>query len=344
LAALAEIQGTSAAEPAAKSDRSPLGLVINSYWVRRDRPLSPEFPPLAEPLAFVAQAAKLGAAGVQVRVPPGNAAQLTELRAAVERHGLYLEGMVSLPKDEGDASRFEAELQALRTTGADVARTVCMSGRRYEVFDSAGQFRQFQEQAWRSLTLAEPLARRAGVRLAVENHKDWRFDEMLTWLRRLSSEHVGVCLDTGNSMALLEEPHAVVEAYAPYTLSTHIKDMGVAPADDGFLLAEVALGRGCLDLPRMFATLRKTRPAVRFNLEMITRDPLRIPCLGTKYWATLEGVSGRELADTLRRVREATKAEPLPLLSKLGHLEQLRAEAENVAASLAFADKKLRPA
>ena len=60
---------------------------------------------------------------------------------------------------------------------------------------------------------AEVVAARAGIRLAVENHKDWRIDEMLGWLKRLSS-NAGVCLDTGNSIALLEDLHEVVDAYA----------------------------------------------------------------------------------------------------------------------------------
>jgi hypothetical protein len=36
---------------------------------------------------------------------------------------------------------------------------------------------------------------------------------MLGWLKRLSS-NAGVCLDTGNSIALLEDLHEVVDAYA----------------------------------------------------------------------------------------------------------------------------------
>ena len=69
--------------------------------------------------------------------------------------------------------------------------------------------------------------------------------------------------------------------------------MAVAEYDEGFLLAEVPLGEGFLDLPKMIALLREARPDIRFNLEMITRDPLRIPCLTDQYWATSANVPGR---------------------------------------------------
>jgi 3-oxoisoapionate decarboxylase len=192
-----------------------------------------------------------------------------------------------------------------------------------------------------SLELAEPIAARAGVQLAVENHKDWRIDEFLDLLKRLSSKHVGVCVDTGNSVSLLEEPHAVVEAYAPFALTTHFKDMAVAECDDGFLLSEVPFGTGFLDLGKIVMVLRAKRPEIRFNVEMITRDPLRVPCLSARYWATLDRVSGRDLADALARVRKHAWKKPLPRLTGLSEEQQLRAEEENVVQSLAFARKRL---
>src|SRR6266436_1169639 len=93
-------------------------------------------------------------------------------------------------------------------------------------------------------------------------------------LKRVNCDQVGVCVDTGNSIALLEDPMEVVEALAPWAFSTHVKDMGIGEYPEGFLLAEVPLGTGMLDLPRMVGILRKAHPEVRFILEMITRDPL----------------------------------------------------------------------
>lgn len=319
----------------------PLGLVIHSYAVRSSKPLPPDFPPINNPLAFVEHAAVLGAAGIQTRIGTPDAAALDRLKESVARHGMYLEGIVALAKDDADVARFEAEVVAASRAGANVVRTVCLSGRRYEQFTTRKEFDEFAERSWKSLVLAEPIVARHQVRLAVENHKDWRIEEMLGWLKRLDSPWVGVCLDTGNSIALVEEPHAVVEAYAPWTMTTHLKDMGVAEYDEGFLLAEVPLGAGFLDLPWIVATLRRRRPEVRLNLEMITRDPLRVPCLTEAYWATMSHVRAAELAEALTRVRKHRVAGELPVVSKLPPREQLQAEADNIDRSLRYAKHKL---
>jgi sugar phosphate isomerase/epimerase len=328
-------------EERAPRPRTKMGLVIHSFWVRRDKPLAPEYPAISDPVEFVAAAARFGAAGIQTGLGTRDTDHIQRLRTAIEQHEMYFEGTVGLPKDDTDVVRFDAELQAAAQAGATVLRTVCMNGRRYEVYDTVEQFRQFTDQAWKSLRLAEPIAARHKIRLAVENHKDWRIDEMLGWLKRLSSEHVGVCLDTGNSIALLEEPHEVVEAYAPWTFTTHFKDMGVAEYEEGFLLSEVPLGSGYIDLKRVVDTVHKFHPEARLNLEMITRDPLRIPCLTKKYWATLSAVPGSVLADMLADVRRHKSPRPLPVVSRLDHRAQLDIEAANVTASLDYARETL---
>ena len=327
------------AEDASKPQ--PLGLVINSYWVRRDHPLDARYGGVADPIDFVATAAAVGAAGVQTGLGVRDVAYVARLRETLERRGMYLECSIGLPADERDVPRFEAELATARQAGADIARSVCMNGRRYEVYDTRQAFRDFATRAWKSLVLAEKAAAKAGVRVAIENHKDWRVDEMLAGMERLSSEHVGVCVDTGNSVALLEEPHAVVEAYAKWALTTHLKDMAVAEYDDGFLLAETPLGEGFLDMPRIVATLRAARPEIRLNLEMITRDPLRVPCLTDKYWATLDDVPPRELARALARVRRHRANRSLPVISGLPRIEQLEVEERNIATCLAYARSRL---
>ena len=179
------------------------------------------------------------------------------------------------------------------------------------------------------------------MRLAVENHKDWRADELLRILKQAGNDQVGVCLDTGNSMALLEDPMEVVEALAPRAFTTHFKDMAVEEYKEGFLLSEVPLGAGVLDLPRVIRVVRAARPEIRLNLEMITRDPLKVPCLSGGYWATFPELPGKEMARALSFVRGHPPARPLPRISQLAREEQLRMEDENVRQCLAFARDRL---
>lgn len=58
------------------------------------------------------------------------------------------------------------------------------------------------------------------------------------------------------------------------------------------------------DVRRMVRTIRRIRPQVRFSLELITRNALKVPCLTEEYRATMPDVPGRDLARTLRFVHE----------------------------------------
>jgi sugar phosphate isomerase/epimerase len=334
-----------AVQPATKSNdhEAPtkpgrLGVVIHSYGFRRSHRPSR----FDDPLVFLDYCRRLGAAGVQTSLGVRDETYVGRVREIVKESGAYLEGIVRLPRDEADVPRFNDELRTAKDCGAMVLRTVMLNGRRYEQFDSADAFRRHMERSWQSLLLAKPVVERHGVRLALENHKDWRVPDLLDILKRIDSANIGVCLDTGNSIALLEEPHEVVEAYAPYTFTLHFKDMAVAESNDGFLLSEVPLGSGFVDLARVIALVRAKRPEANFNLEMITRDPLRVPCLGTKYWATFADLPAKELARTLAMVRDKASKQPLPRVSDLTLDGKLAREDENVRASFTFAREKLQ--
>jgi hypothetical protein len=117
--------------------------------------------------------------------------------------------------------------------------------------------------------------------------------------------------------------------------------MGVEESPDGFLLAEVPLGDGFLDLKGIVGTLKKARPGLRLSLEMITRDPLRIPCLTDDYWATLDRVPGRDLGRVLALVKKHAPKDPLPRTSKLSADDQRAAEDRNVRRCLAYGRERL---
>ena len=341
-ACAASVPALGAAQSQASGGGGSLGLVIHSFPVRtagdRDRRKQDRF---SEPARFLDYARTLGARGVQVGLGALDDTAADALRERAVAASMYLEGITSLPRDQADMGRFEAEISTAKRAGADVVRTVMLSGRRYETFPTAAAFRRFAETSSHALSLAAPVVARHDVRLAVENHKDWRADELLAILKRVGNDHVGVCLDTGNSIALLEDPMEVVEALAPRAFTTHLKDMGVEEYPQGFLLAEVPLGAGILDLARVVRIVRAARADIRLNLEMITRDPLKVPCLTEGYWATFPELNGRHLARAISLVRNSHRNERLPWTSKLPRDEQVRAEDDNVRRCLAFARDQL---
>jgi len=289
---------------------------------------------IAGPLEFLGYCHEsFQAAGVQIGVSGWEEKKLAhQIRDRAGELGMYLEGQIRLPKDETDLARFEAQVSQAQEAGISILRTIMLSGRRYETFKTREAWDAFRKSSMHSLQLAERAAQRKQVRLALENHKDWRIEEMLSILESISSEHLGVNLDTGNNIALLEDPHIVVEALAPHAITTHLKDMDYREYPSGFLLAEVPLGRGRLDVPRIMATCRKANPQIRFNLEMITRDPLQIPCLEESYWTTFDAVPAQDLARIMLGVKTDTST-ALPTVSQLNLSEQIDSEHENNAHS-----------
>ena len=323
-----------------KSER--MGLVVHSYASRWNSKVeSAKYPGFKDAVDLMEHCHRIGAGGVQVNVRDWTADFSKKVRDTREKLGLYLEGSISLPKDVSDIPRFEKDIVAAKEAGATIARTVCLSGRRYENFKSLEEFREFAKRSVASLEIAEPVVRKHQVRLAVENHKDWRAPELVDILKKIGSEWIGVTLDFGNNIALIEDPMSVVNTLAPFTFTTHVKDMGVREYEDGFLLSEVPLGEGILDLKKMFDICREHRPDVRFNLEMITRDPLKIPCLTDAFWETLPSVKPSEVASTLRAVKQHPFMPALPEVSQLSDEQRLSVEERNIITSLQYSKSDL---
>jgi sugar phosphate isomerase/epimerase len=236
-----------------------------------------------------------------------------------------------LPKDASEVAAFDAQVKAHKEAGA-VAFHAALTGRRYDDFTAFEPWKEMFLDRQRQVQLAEPVLRKYKVPLGLENHKGYRSAEQAAWLKRLGSEWVGVCLDFGNNLSLCEDPLDTARTLAPYTVYAHIKDMAVEEYADGFLLSEVPFGEGIVDLQQIVTILRKKDPNMIMNLEMITRDPLKIPVYTPKYWATFDDsyspLPGRDLAKVLDLVRKNKPKQPLPRTMGLTSAQQIKLEDE----------------
>lgn len=326
----------------AASSTKRLGVSIATYMIRfGSRAKSEKYPSWSSALDVLDHCRKLGVGCLQVGVNGWQSDFAGKVRDKRESLGIALEGQISLPKDEGDLGRFESSVRSAKEAGVGIIRTVCLGGRRYENFDSPESWKRFAEDAWKRLMLVEPVMRRHKVKLADENHKDWRIEEHVALMRRLSSEWIGVNLDLGNNIALLDDPMETVEALAPFTLTTHFKDMAVQAYEDGFLLSEVPLGEGFLDLKRMKQVCEKANPSVQFNLEMITRDPLKVPFLRDTYWATMPEHRDRRTARAKALLKQHPPKQPLPAVTSKSPEERLAFEEANNVRSFKYAREHL---
>jgi sugar phosphate isomerase/epimerase len=316
-----------AAQAFADAPRSKMGIAVTSYMT---------FGRPKDTLEFLEHANTLGAGGIQMPLTSREPEYVRKLRASAEQLGMYYEVIAALPKSS-DLAAFESTVAAAKQAGALAIRVNCLPGRRYENFTSLADWEKAVAESHLKIDAALRIVEKHQVPLAIENHKDWTADEMAALMKEKASRWLGVCLDTGNNIALLDDPMACVETLAPYAISSHVKDMGTAPYPDGFLLSEMPLGEGMLDMRRIVDTIRRARPETRLTLEMITRDPLKVPCLTDAYWATFPQRNGLYLARTLRMARERA----LPVVSGLAHDAQLQTEEDNVKKSLSYAREHL---
>lgn len=320
-----------AAGALAAETRSKMGIAVTSY-LSFGRP--------KDNLEFLEHAHALGAGGIQMPLTSPQPDYIRKLRARTEQLGMYFELIGRLPARENPAA-FEATVAAAKQAGARVIRVNCLPGRRYENFHNLADWRKAVARSHEVLDVALRIVEQHKLPLAVENHKDFTADEMVALMKQKSSRWLGVCLDTGNNISLLDDPLALVEALAPYALCTHVKDMAVAPHSEGFLLSEMPLGQGMLDMRRIVDTVHTARPETPLTLEMITRDPLKVPCLTDAYWATFPDRNGRYLAQTLRMVEQSRGRAPLPVVTGLAREVQLQTEEDNVKQSMAYARQHL---
>jgi len=290
---------------------------------------------------FLEYCHSLAAGGIQASLSSLDPDYLKRLRARAEQLGMYIEVMAELPKQD-DTSAFESVVRAAKDAGALCARCAALGGRRYEDFSDLSDWQSFVARSRASIDRALAVATRVQLPLGIENHKDWTAEELASLMKQKSSEYLGVCLDTGNNISLLDDPANAIETLAPYAFSTHFKDMAVEPYADGFLLSEVPLGEGIIDLKRAISAVQRAHPKTRFTLEMITRNPLQVPCLTDKYWVTFPERNGRYLADTLRMVRRATaRLQHLPTVDHESRAGLLQLEEENIKQCLYYARTRL---
>ena len=64
-----------------------------------------------------------------------------------------------------------------------------------------------------------------GVKVAIENHAgDMQARELKMLVEAAGPDIVGVCLDSGNPVWTIEDPHLTLETLAPYVLTSHMRD------------------------------------------------------------------------------------------------------------------------
>ena len=323
----AAAQAGSAKSAAALPPKSPMGIASTAMSMHL-RGMDGVPGMRDDPVRYLEYLRSLGAGGIQHAV----STDLPRFKSRLDELGMWYEGEARLPaRLSDDLADFEQSCKNSAFLGATVMRAVSRppagsSGRRYESFTSYEQYKAWEKEANAIVEKCLPIAERHKVAIALENHKDRTAEEHAAFLKRVSSEYLGALVDPGNNMALMEDVGETLALIGPYAKACSLKDMGVAPYDQGFLLSEVRFGTGSFDQKGVFDTLRRYNPKILPTTELITRDPLRVPMLADDYYRSLP--ARRAKRDSWMAMVRA-KQTKLPTVAELTPAQRLQAEEDN---------------
>jgi sugar phosphate isomerase/epimerase len=126
----------------------------------------------------------------------------------------------------------------------------------------------------------------ANVKVAIENHAgDMQARELKTLVEAAGKDVVGVCIDSGNPVWTIEDPHLTLETLAPYVLTSHMRDSALWNTPEGAAVRWTRMGEGNMGMERYIRSYVETCPGRAVSLEVIvTPQPRIMNYHDPKFW------------------------------------------------------------
>ena len=172
----------------------------------------------------------------------------------------------------------------------------------------------------------------AGLKIAIENHAgDMQAREVKMLIEEAGKDFVGSCLDSGNPLWTIEDPHLTLETLAPYVLTSHVRDTSLWNTPQGIAVAWTRMGEGNIgieDYVREYAAKCPGRP---LSLEIIVTGPRYFNYRDPKFWDAYRKDPAWEFA---RFLALADKGKPLEAPPRLSGQAAAAQELADVEASI----------
>ena len=214
-------------------------------------------PPKSERMTmedFLAFAKKLDVDGVSLEscfFPSFDKAWFLDLKAQLDEYGfdrVYAWGHpdgLEAGKNRDEFDSMVRQIEYASWIGADVMRVVA-SSLMFRFEPHGPQIDILVDWFKEAIKVAEEY----GVKLAVENHIDYTSDECVELLDRVGSPYLGLNLDTGNFLRLLDDPVEGAKKLADRVYATHIKDLKPVKGLDArewYFFSSTPVGEGLVD-------------------------------------------------------------------------------------------------
>ena len=150
----------------------------------------------------------------------------------------------------------------------------------------------------------------ADVRIAVENHAgDMQARELKMLIEGAGKDFVGACVDSGNPLWTIEDPHLTLETLAPYALTSHVRDSGVWRSPKGAFVRWVRTGEGNVGIEDWIRRFMELCPGLAVTQEVIVTGPREFPYLEPSFWDGYRNVPAWEFSRFLALVEKGTPSE-----------------------------------
>jgi len=268
---------------------------------------------------YLDHCAKLGAEVVhfsELRFLGGlEAEHLKKVRAHAEKLGIALEiGMLSIcetskrfdPAQGTAVEQLSRVIEGARVAGSKLVRCVLgsMDDRR-----TAVPLEQHIENCVKTLRAVRTRAQDADLKIAVENHAgDLQARELKALIEAAGKDTVGACLDSGNPVWALEDPHLTLETLAPYVLTSHVRDSYLWRSEEGLFVQWMRMGEGNVRIGEWVKKYAQLCPGKALSMEIICFGPRIFKVQEPQFWEAYQRMPAWEYS---RFLSYADRAKPL---------------------------------
>lgn len=172
---------------------------------------------------------------------------------------IYLAGPALVPSNHNKEGAFEKQvgifqkcIRFAHILGTPVVRTYIL-----DTDSPMVGLEQGFEISKKVLDQILPDLKQSNIKLAIENHRDYRSSDLRKFIEKINMQNVGVCFDFGNQIPLIEDPLTAYQNLHEYLLMVHLKDVALKWEDDGFWWRSVPLGMGSLPIEHLRERIKK---------------------------------------------------------------------------------------
>jgi 3-oxoisoapionate decarboxylase len=227
---------------------------------------------------------------------------LRRVRARADELALDLEiGMRSIcptsaafDKAQGTAEeQLTRMIEAAKIVRSPIVRAVLGSSA-----DRRGGIDRHIDETVKVLKNVRSRATEAGIKVAIENHAgDMQARELKRLVEDAGSDLVGVCLDSGNPVWTIEDPHLTLETLAPYVLTSHMRDSALWNTPEGAAVRWTRMGEGNIGMESYLRTYIEKCPGRAVSLEIIvTPQPRLFNYRTPEFWEIYRNTPAWEFA------------------------------------------------